>query len=37
VFASALREVNEDDALFEFNHPLKSPPMKLEAKLFGMR
>ena len=35
-FAGALREINEDDALFDFNHLLASRTLKFEAKIFGI-
>ncbi|CAH1070363.1 cupin domain-containing protein [Candidatus Nitrotoga sp. 1052] len=35
-FAGALHEINEDDALFDFNHPLESQPLKFEAKIIGI-
>jgi len=30
------REINEDDALFDFNHRLASQPMKFEAKIISI-
>jgi hypothetical protein len=35
-FAGTLREINEDDALFDFNHPLASSPLKFEAKIVSI-
>ncbi|CAN5308879.1 peptidylprolyl isomerase [soil metagenome] len=35
-FAGVLREINEDDALFDFNHPLAGQPLKFEAKIIGV-
>jgi FKBP-type peptidyl-prolyl cis-trans isomerase 2 len=32
-FSGAMCEVNEDDALFDFNHHLTSSPMKFEEKI----
>jgi FKBP-type peptidyl-prolyl cis-trans isomerase SlpA len=31
-----LREINEGDALFDFNHPLASQTLKFEAKIIGI-
>ena len=31
-----LREINEDDVLFYFNHPLASQQLKFGAKIIGM-
>src|ERR1035437_7842305 len=35
-FAGVLREINEDDTLFDFNHPLAGQPLKFEAKIIGI-
>jgi FKBP-type peptidyl-prolyl cis-trans isomerase SlpA len=35
-FAGVLREVNADDALFDFNHPLAGQPLKFEVKIIGI-
>jgi FKBP-type peptidyl-prolyl cis-trans isomerase SlpA len=35
-FSGALREINEDDALFDLNHPLASQPLKFETKIIGI-
>ncbi|MDB5841942.1 MAG: FKBP-type peptidyl-prolyl cis-trans isomerase family protein [Herminiimonas sp.] len=35
-FAGVLREMHEDDALFDFNHPLAGQPVKFEVKIIGI-
>src|SRR3569623_481486 len=35
-FAGVLRELKEEDALFDFNHPLAGRPMKFEVKIIGI-
>lgn len=35
-FAGVLREVNEDSALFDFNHPLAGQSVKFEVKIIGI-
>jgi FKBP-type peptidyl-prolyl cis-trans isomerase SlpA len=35
-FAGVLREINADDALFDFNHPLAGQPVKFEVKIIGI-
>lgn len=35
-FAGVLREMNADDALFDFNHPLAGQPVKFEVKIIGI-
>jgi FKBP-type peptidyl-prolyl cis-trans isomerase SlpA len=35
-FAGVLREVNNDGALFDFNHPLAGQSVKFEVKIIGI-
>lgn len=35
-FAGVLREINAEDALFDFNHPLAGQPVKFEVKIIGI-
>lgn len=35
-FAGVLREINERDALFDFNHPLAGQPVKFEVRIIGI-
>lgn len=35
-FAGVLLEMNDEDALFDFNHPLAGQPVKFEVKLIGV-
>jgi FKBP-type peptidyl-prolyl cis-trans isomerase SlpA len=35
-FAGVLREIKDDDALFDFNHPLAGQPLKFEVKIIGI-
>jgi FKBP-type peptidyl-prolyl cis-trans isomerase SlpA len=35
-FAGVLREINADNALFDFNHPLAGQPVKFEVKIIGI-
>ncbi len=35
-FAGILRELNTDDALFDFNHPLAGQPVNFEVKIIGI-
>lgn len=35
-FAGVLREINETDALFDFNHPLAGQPVKFEVQIIGI-
>jgi FKBP-type peptidyl-prolyl cis-trans isomerase SlpA len=35
-FAGVLREIDEDGALFDFNHPLAGQPVKFEVKIIGI-
>ena len=35
-FAGVLRELREDAALFDFNHPLAGQPLKFEVKLISV-
>jgi FKBP-type peptidyl-prolyl cis-trans isomerase SlpA len=35
-FAGVLREINAQDALFDFNHPLAGQPVKFEVKIIGI-
>ncbi|CDG81796.1 peptidyl-prolyl cis-trans isomerase [Janthinobacterium agaricidamnosum NBRC 102515 = DSM 9628] len=35
-FAGVLRELKEDSALFDFNHPLAGQPLKFEVKLISV-
>lgn len=35
-FAGVLREMNTDDALFDFNHPLAGQSVKFEVKIIGI-
>jgi len=35
-FAGVLREINAEDALFDFNHPLAGQPLKFEVKIIGI-
>ena len=35
-FAGVLRELRDDDALFDFNHPLAGQPLKFEVKIVGI-
>jgi len=35
-FAGILREINEDGALFDFNHPLAGQPLKFEVNLISV-
>ncbi|RJG01811.1 FKBP-type peptidyl-prolyl cis-trans isomerase [Noviherbaspirillum sedimenti] len=35
-FAGILREINDNDALFDFNHPLAGQQVKFEVKIIGI-
>lgn len=35
-FAGVLREMGQDGALFDFNHPLAGQPVKFEVKIIGI-
>jgi FKBP-type peptidyl-prolyl cis-trans isomerase SlpA len=35
-FAGVIRELNEETALFDFNHPLAGQPVKFEVKIIGI-
>ncbi len=35
-FAGVLLEMGEDDALFDFNHPLAGQPVKFEVQIIGV-
>jgi FKBP-type peptidyl-prolyl cis-trans isomerase SlpA len=35
-FAGVLREINTNDALFDFNHPLAGQSLKFEVKIIGI-
>jgi FKBP-type peptidyl-prolyl cis-trans isomerase SlpA len=35
-FAGVLREINAENALFDFNHPLAGHPVKFEVKIIGI-
>ena len=35
-FAGVLREINAEDALFDFNHPLAGQALKFEVKIIGI-
>lgn len=35
-FAGVLREINENDALFDFNHPLAGQAVKFEVRIIGI-
>lgn len=35
-FAGVLREINDEDALFDFNHPLAGESLKFEVKIIGI-
>lgn len=35
-FAGVLREMAEDGAIFDFNHPLAGQPVKFEVKIIGV-
>ena len=35
-FAGVLLEMRDDDALFDFNHPLAGQPVRFEVKLIGV-
>ncbi len=35
-FAGVLLELDEDDALFDFNHPLAGQPVKFEVRIIGI-
>ncbi|MGV3653165.1 MAG: FKBP-type peptidyl-prolyl cis-trans isomerase, partial [Noviherbaspirillum sp.] len=35
-FAGVLLEMRDDDALFDFNHPLAGQPVRFEVKLIGI-
>jgi FKBP-type peptidyl-prolyl cis-trans isomerase SlpA len=35
-FAGILREINDSDALFDFNHPLAGQSLKFEVKIIGV-
>ena len=35
-FAGVLREMNEHDALFDFNHPLAGQKLKFEVRIIGI-
>ena len=35
-FAGVLREINDHDALFDFNHPLAGQSVKFEVKIIGI-
>ena len=35
-FAGVLREIDEQGALFDFNHPLAGQPVRFEVKIIGV-
>lgn len=35
-FAGVLREIDDDGALFDFNHPLAGQPVRFEVKIIGI-
>jgi FKBP-type peptidyl-prolyl cis-trans isomerase SlpA len=35
-FAGFLRELNDDSALFDFNHPLAGQPIRFEVEIIGI-
>ena len=35
-FAGILREINDSDALFDFNHPLAGQSLTFEVKIIGV-
>lgn len=35
-FAGVLRDINEEDAVFDFNHPLAGQAVKFEVKIIGI-
>jgi FKBP-type peptidyl-prolyl cis-trans isomerase SlpA len=35
-FAGVLREMRDEDALFDFNHPLAGQPVKFEVRIIGI-
>jgi FKBP-type peptidyl-prolyl cis-trans isomerase SlpA len=35
-FAGVLRDINADDALFDFNHPLAGQSLRFEVKIIGV-
>jgi len=35
-FAGVLREIDEQGALFDFNHPLAGQPVRFEVKIIGI-
>jgi FKBP-type peptidyl-prolyl cis-trans isomerase SlpA len=35
-FAGVLREMNDESALFDFNHPLAGQPVKFEVRIIGI-
>ena len=35
-FAGVLREIDEEGALFDFNHPLAGQPVRFEVKIIGV-
>lgn len=35
-FAGVLRELDDDTALFDFNHPLAGQPLRFEVKIIGI-
>jgi len=35
-FAGVMLEINDNDALFDFNHPLAGQPVKFEVKIIGV-
>ncbi len=35
-FAGVLREINDSDALFDFNHPLAGQTLKFEVRIIGI-
>jgi FKBP-type peptidyl-prolyl cis-trans isomerase SlpA len=35
-FAGVLRELDEDGALFDFNHPLAGQPLRFEVRIIGI-
>lgn len=35
-FAGVLREINEESAIFDFNHPLAGQSLKFEVKIIGV-
>jgi FKBP-type peptidyl-prolyl cis-trans isomerase SlpA len=35
-FAGVLREINDEDAVFDFNHPLAGQTLKFEVKVIGI-